>query len=414
MFLDLSNVIDIWMKRFSETGQLLNSLYMELVKYDKVKIISDLIKFASFAEKSQTYIWTYIDYGIRVPIYRTLQWLSTSLPNGIKLTRDFLDELSIHILKEYTLMWGMILDFLYNYYKNNKDELIKYFRDELSLDITRDIDPESKKIPAIEDLKGVSAELKALYVLIDHKKPLLPFSIMQSPIIPSHIRPGRASGDLYLFEENLVVDIKTSNAIEDGFPTYYIGRRNLRDDLDGIGRLQHLYGIRKGIGVVADDGIFIRLAVYVPWRDIKSPLLDLSSPRLPLLIYVNNIGEKGVNPHKLEVRGDEVEIIITGYELGRDLTNRDVVFEEITNDDILLEFPKNGLLLHGEVERNPENRRALTIKFKSEQGKLRNIIMQAGEIKAIQARLVVYYTYQKQNEKNKNKVGYPVIALTSK
>jgi hypothetical protein len=178
--------------------------------------------------------------------------------------------------------------------------------------------------------------------------------------------------------------------------------------------LQHLYGIRKGIGVVADDGVFIRLAVYVPWRDIRSPLLDLSSPRLPLVIYMNNIGEMGVNLHKLEVRGDEVEIIITGYELGRDLTNRDVVFEEITSDDVLLEFPKNGLLLHGEVERNPENRRVLTIKFKSEQGKLRNIIMQAGEIKAIQARLVVYYTYQKQNEKNKNKVGYPVIALTSK
>jgi len=414
MFLGLSNVTDIWMKRFSETGQLLNRLYMELVKYDKVKIISDLIKFASFAEKSQTYIWTYIDYGIRVPIYRTLQWLSISLPNGIKLTRDFLDELSTHILKEYTLMWSMILDFLYNYYKNNKDDLIKYFRDELSLDITRDIDPKSEKIPAIEDLKGVSAELKALYVLIDHKKPLLPFSIMQSPIIPSHIRPGRASGDLYLFEENLVVDIKTSNAIEDGFPTYYIGERNLRTDLKEIGELRYLYGIRKGIGVVADDGVFIRLAVYVPWRGTKSPLLDLSSPRLPLLIYMNNIGEMGVNPHKLEVRGDEVEIIITGYELGRDLTNRDVVFEEITSDDILLEFPKNGLLLHGEVERNPENRRVLTIKFKSEQGKLRNIIMQTGEIKAIQARLVVYYTYQKQNEKNKNKVGYPVIALTSK
>ena len=148
----LSNVIDIWMKRFSETGQFLNRLYMELVKYDKVKIISDLIKFASFAEKSQTYIWTYIDYGIRVPIYRTLQWLSISLPNDIKLTSDFLDELSIHILKEYTLMWSMILDFLCNYYENNEDELIKYFRDELGLDITRDMDS-NKKIPAIEDLK---------------------------------------------------------------------------------------------------------------------------------------------------------------------------------------------------------------------------------------------------------------------
>jgi hypothetical protein len=389
------------------------------VKEDKEKVVFDLLKFVTLAEKSQNYLWTYIDYGIRVPIYRTLQWVSISIPNNIKnklskTSRSLLDELSIHVLKEYTLIWSMILDSLYNYCENNKNELTKYFRDELGLDIVRDMDSKSEKFPAIEDLKGVSAELKAIYVLIDHKKPLLPFSIMQSPIIPSHIRPGRASGDLYLFEENLVVDIKTSNAIEDGFPTYYIGRRNLRDDLNGIGRLQHLYGIRKGIGVVADDGVFIRLAVYVPWRDIRSPLLDLSSPRLPLVIYMNNIGEMGVNLHKLEVRGDEVEIIITGYELGRDLTNRDVVFEEITSDDVLLEFPKNGLLLHGKVERNPEDRRTLTIKFKSEQSKLRDAIEQAGEIKTVQARLVVTYKYKKQNKENKNRVEYPVIALASK
>jgi hypothetical protein len=389
------------------------------VKEDKEKVVFDLLKFVTLAEKSQNYLWTYIDYGIRVPIYRTLQWVSISIPDNIKnklskTSRSLLDELSTHVLKEYTLIWSMILDSLYNYCENNKNELTKYFRDELGLDIVRDMDSKSEKFPAIEDLKGVSAELKAIYVLIDHKKPLLPFSIMQSPIIPSHIRPGRASGDLYLFEENLVVDVKTSNAIEDGFPTYYIGRRNLRTDLDGIGRLQHLYGIRKGIGVVADDGVFIRLAVYVPWRDIRSPLLDLSSPRLPLVIYMNNIGEMGVNLHKLEVRGDEVEIIITGYELGRDLTNRDVVFEEITSDDVLLEFPKNGLLLHGEVERNPEDRRTLTIKFKSEQSKLRDAIEQAGEIKTVQARLVVTYKYKKQNKENKNRVEYPVIALASK
>jgi len=417
--LDLSSITDIWMKRFTKTSQLLNYLYIEFVKEDKEKVVFDLLKFVTLAEKSQNYLWTYIDYGIRVPIYRTLQWVSISIPDNIKnklskTSRSLLDELSTHVLKEYTLIWSMILDSLYNYCENNKNELTKYFRDELGLDIVRDMDSKSEKFPAIEDLKGVSAELKAIYVLIDHKKPLLPFSIMQSPIIPSHIRPGRASGDLYLFEENLVVDVKTSNAIEDGFPTYYIGRRNLRTDLDGIGRLQHLYGIRKGIGVVADDGVFIRLAVYVPWRDIRSPLLDLSSPRLPLVIYMNNIGEMGVNLHKLEVRGDEVEIIITGYELGRDLTNRDVVFEEITSDDVLLEFPKNGLLLHGEVERNPEDRRTLTIKFKSKQSKLRDAIEQAGEIKTVQARLVVTYKYKKQNKENKNRVEYPVIALASK
>jgi hypothetical protein len=183
------------------------------VKEDKEKVVFDLLKFVTLAEKSQNYLWTYIDYGIRVPIYRTLQWVSISIPDNIKnklskTSRSLLDELSTHVLKEYTLIWSMILDSLYNYCENNKNELTKYFRDELGLDIVRDMDSKSEKFPAIEDLKGVSAELKAIYVLIDHKKPLLPFSIMQSPIIPSHIRPGRASGDLYLFEENLVVDVR--------------------------------------------------------------------------------------------------------------------------------------------------------------------------------------------------------------
>jgi hypothetical protein len=390
------------------------------MKEDKEKVMLNLLRFVSLAEKSQDYLWTYIDYGIRVPIYRTLQWLSISLLNDIrkelaKTSKDFLDEFSIHVLKEYVLVWNMILDSLYNYYENNRIELIKYFKKELGLDISCDMD-KSGKLPAIEDLKGVSAELKAIYILIDHKKPLLPFSIMQSPIIPSHIRPGRASGDLYLFEENLVVDIKTSNAIEDGFPTYYIGRRNLRTDLDGIGRLQHLYGIRKGIGVVADDGVFIRLVVYVPWRDIRSPLLDLSSPKLPLVIYMNNISEMGVNPHKLEVRGDEVEIIITGYELGRDLSTGNVVLEEITSNDVLLKLfkNKNELELRGEVERGSEDRRVLTIKFRSEQSKLRDFIVQVGEIKAVQARLVVTYRYREQSKENENRVKYPVIALATK
>jgi len=418
--LDLFNIIEIWMERFTKTSQLLNYLYTMLMKEDKEKVMLNLLRFVSLAEKSQDYLWTYIDYGIRVPIYRTLQWLSISLLNDIrkelaKTSKDFLDEFSIHVLKEYVLVWSMILDSLYNYYENNRIELIKYFKKGLGLDISRDMD-KSGKLPAIEDLKGVSAELKAIYVLIDHKKPLLPFSIMQSPIIPSHIRPGRASGDLYLFEENLVVDIKTSNAIEDGFPTYYIGRRNLREDLKGIGELRYLYGIRKGIGVVADDGVFIRLVVYVPWRDIRSPLLDLSSPKLPLVIYMNNISEMGVNLHKLEVRGDEVEIIITGYELGRDLSTGNVVLEEITSNDVLLKLfkNKNELELRGEVERGSEDRRVLTIKFRSEQSKLRDFIVQVGEIKAVQARLVVTYRYREQSKENENRVKYPVIALATK
>jgi hypothetical protein len=77
----------------------------------------------------------------------------------------------------------------------------------------------------IKDVKGLVSELQASYVLIDHGKSFLPFSIMQSPITPSYVRPGSASGDLYLFEENLVVDVKTGWLdSRTGLPTYCYGK----------------------------------------------------------------------------------------------------------------------------------------------------------------------------------------------
>jgi len=127
----------------------------------------------------------------------------------------------------------------------------------------------------IADVRGLESELKASYVLIDHGKPFLPFSIMQAPITPSYMGPGTASGDLYLFEENLVVDVKTGWLDgKTGLPTYRYDKRekderkevSLSRDLKNISDMHKLYGIRKGVGVVAEDGDYIYLAIYVPWR----------------------------------------------------------------------------------------------------------------------------------------------------
>jgi len=49
---------------------------------------------------------------------------------------------------------------------------------------------------------------------------------MQAPITPSHIRPGASLGDLYLFEENLIVDIKGGFIDpQTKIPTHIIGRK---------------------------------------------------------------------------------------------------------------------------------------------------------------------------------------------
>lgn len=119
------------------------------------------------------------------------------------------------------------------------------------------------------------------------------FSIMQAPVVPSVIRLT-ASGDLSLLEENLVIDVKSGWFIDTKstgkLPTYYYGEnRNLSTDLGRCSDLRRLYGIRRGVGVVAEDEKekTIHIAVYVPWRRWGSsgPLLYLKSTKLPFLIY---------------------------------------------------------------------------------------------------------------------------------
>jgi hypothetical protein len=409
--LDSGN-IEIWRGRFHEVGEFLNNLYRNLADVCKESAVRDLLVFAARAESTQAYLWTYIDYGIRVPIYRTLQWLSVSLPEDIRprLEGEFLDRLSVHVLKEFTLMWSIILDSLHGYAKDNK-ELAEFFRKVLHLNSQEGFKYE------IEDLKGASSELKAIYVLVDHEKPLIPFSIMQSPIIPSYIRPGVTSGDVYLFEENLVVDVKSSNRVdrETGLPTYYHRktRTSLAGDLRNIGRSSRLYGIRKGIGVVSDDGVVIRLAVYVPWRGPKKPLLYLESPRLPLFIYVNNIGKRGVDPHRLEIRGDTAEVVVSGYAPSGDVGSGGVVLEEISVDNVELVFPrKPGLKPQVSVERN---KRDIKIRFTLKLSELEEAMKELGilVVNAVGAMLTVYHTYRdKERNKREGRAKYPVIAAT--
>jgi hypothetical protein len=41
---------------------------------------------------------------------------------------------------------------------------------------------------------------------------------------------------------------------------------NLSRDLKNISEMHKLYDIRKGIDFIAEDGDYIYLAIYVPWR----------------------------------------------------------------------------------------------------------------------------------------------------
>jgi len=288
-----SNITGVWRKRFFETGELLSTLYTELMNKYKGKAIQDLLLYASLAEKAEAYVWTYIDYGIRTPIYRTLQWLTLAFPDRDEwgeiiescksreeewMIRAFINDLTVHMRKEYTLVWSMIMNTLHEELKSQGGKLREQIKSILSLDI------EEREIA---DVKGLESELKASFVLIDHGKSFLPFSIMQAPITPSYMGPGTASGDLYLFEENLVVDVKTGRLDgKTGLPTYCYGkncRKGLSGDLKNISDMHRLYGIRKGIGVIAENGDYIYLAIYVPWRNwrIQGPLLQLKSAKPP-------------------------------------------------------------------------------------------------------------------------------------
>jgi hypothetical protein len=146
----------------------------------KGKAIQDLLLYASLAEKAQAYVWTYIDYGIRTPIYRTLQWLTLAFPirdewsEIIKscksreekwMIRAFINDLTVHMRKEHTLVWSIVMNTLYEELKSEGGKLRERIKSILSLDI------EEREIA---DVKGLESELKASYVLIDHANNFYP------------------------------------------------------------------------------------------------------------------------------------------------------------------------------------------------------------------------------------------------
>ncbi|RLG79762.1 MAG: hypothetical protein DRO13_05305 [Thermoprotei archaeon] len=168
---------------------------------------------------------------------------------------------------------------------------------------------------------------------------------MQAPITPSYIRPGASSGDLYLFEENLVVDVKGGHLdSKTGLPTYYYKDSNLSQDLKKISDLRYLYGIRKGIGVVAEDEDYIHLAVYVPWRRwrVDGPLLYLKSAKLPLLVYMQRFRDRGIEPHKAHIQGNKLGIYVEAYVLSNAKVKEEAISLEILgrNNSLKIEKPR--------------------------------------------------------------------------
>jgi len=156
---------------------------------------------------------------------------------------------------------------------------------------------------------------------------------MQAPVTPSYMRPGTASGDLYLFEESPVVDVKAGWIdSETRYPTYFYKGKGLSHDLGTISDLHGLYGIRKGIGVVAEGGDLIYFAVYVPWRRWRTdgPLLFLKSFKLPLLACMNRVGERGVEPHAASVNHGGLEVSVDTYVVGARVSCSDINVEALT------------------------------------------------------------------------------------
>jgi len=396
----------VWRSRFSKSGELVAKVFENLINASKGTDVPDLVEFATSAEGSQSYLWAYVDYCFRTPIYRTLQWIDYNLRNQSFWEliargdegREFLKSLTIHILKEYTLMWSRIMDEL-------ADTLLRETKGqgELPKVVREVLGPDVEDGTALSDLKGVATELKAFYVLVDHRKPFLPFSIMQSPITPSYIRPGASSGDLYLFEENLVVDVKSGRLDrKTELPTYYYGREaNLSVDLGKVSDLHNLYGIRKGIGVVADEGEHIHFAVYVPWRRwrVEGPLLHLRSLKLPLLVYVNNVGRTGVAHHRAAVTNSEVRLTVKAYDLRKESA------ENLSS--VTLSFlRKPDVRLEGSITRDTGNPRKATMEFAADIGKARDSIVVDDESgkHVVLAKLLVRYGGEE--------LEYPLLAAT--
>ncbi|GEM_PF-3183972 len=324
-----------WYEKFSKVSQLLKQYYNELPNKIRDRKFTDLLNFATNAETSQECPWCYIDYAFRTPIYRTLQWLTYGLDR--RFSSEVCRELIRQVRKEYLYTWFTILDRIYDIEREQGKvklgpctELLNAI---LKSVLASSEEPIKTDQGAFYDIKGISNELKAFYVLVDHDKPFLPFSIMQAPITPSPIVPGAASGDLYLFEENLVIDVKSGKYLfklkENIQIPYYKGLS--REDLRKCSNLHNLYGIRKGIGVVYDDGKYVHLAIYVPWRRLKDqgPLLYFKSLKSPLLAYIHRVNENGINLPSAKKCNGKICIEFDMYITGIDQVGKDKIIIEL-------------------------------------------------------------------------------------
>jgi len=384
---------DIWLKTIRNLESFLGVVH-NILREDPA-----LFGFVSNAEQSQEYYWKYVDYGIRVPVYRTMQWIGFKLDGSIKVKRQlarFLTELNKHVIKEYTIAWSTLLGYIGRRENEVKEGLKSLFRDG-SIHDGKDLDA------SVKDITGLRYELLACYVLADHGKAFLPFSIMQAPVIPSYVKSGIASGDLYIFEENLIVDIKKGEigSRKHSAPTYYYGKNNnLLSDLKRVSNIRHLYGIRKGIGVVAEDRYGdIHLAIYVPWRD--GPLLHMKSTKLPLFIYMNRIGFDGIKPHDAVIKDNSVSIIIEAHQLGNMSLSCDSIEAE------LLAKEKGELSMACDDVGGRDNDRRIVLKTREKIRDMENYILKLNG-----SRLLASFMTIKLGRKNGEEIAvrYPVIA----
>jgi len=294
----IHNVQEFKLKeRFDKVGTVLMrtlSLIRDLEEEPFSLMVNSLIE----NEVNQDFTFALTDYAFVTPVYRCLQWL------------PFPDDLSpediIHCLqtlrKEYLYAWSLLLELL------SSDKYTKLLRDIVGT-VWHDRKFQDIDEAALTYLKGMASELKACYVLVDFRKAFLPLALMQAPITPWPFI-GAVSGDVYLFDENLIIDIKSGWLNEEGLPTYYIRRGgktlSLKTDLRKISDMERLYGVRKGIGVVAQDGkMKIHLAIYVPWKGPTSPLLHLTSIKPPILFMAHR------NFSPLQVIAEEGKDLIT-------------------------------------------------------------------------------------------------------
>jgi hypothetical protein len=175
--------------------------------------------------------------------------------------------------------------------------------------------------------------------------------------------------------------------------------------------MHRLYGIRKGIGVVAEDEDYIYLAIYVPWRywRVQGPLLQLKSLKLPFAIYINNVvcndELRGVKPHEATIMNNELHLTIAAYDFSEKPSKR-----EISSENIELEFLGNPeTRLKGTVSRDKANPRRFIIEFSIEAGKVEESIIKHSKSgrRIVLAKLIV------GREGVETSLTYPVIAITT-